>query len=1021
MTTIASLGLSPTLLLACSSASGPVSGTQRVVGQTDFVSSPQLGGGYGGSFNSAGGGEDTGAAAPASNAGQTPASTSSTPTRTVQETDLYAVEGNRLYYLNSYRGLMVFDITNPNAPALLGRSPIFGDPQEMTVSNGICVVVVGDWYGQNTDGSPFHGSIVRGLDATDPTNITVVGEAKLGGYVQDTRVVGTVLYAVIEDYGWEYGWYDGWGGYYGGGGVATANGGYGTNATPAVAIASVDFANGVVTPVALQKFPGTGGVFNVTANSIMVATDVSENGSTTYGDAAGQTSLQYVDISDPGGAITLRGSITVSGAVTGWGPDNGRWNLDFADGATAHALGCGDEYCGDNTDTYILSTVDFSNPDAPALRSSFPIANLGWSAAALFSGTSLYLSPENESYGTGATTPFSIYDLTNPTAPVLAGQTPLTGSVWLYLPDGTHLFSIGDTNGNDSDQVEVQYIDVSNKASPSVAGTTTFGNGWAWTPAASTFKAVSINDSLGLAVVPFSGWDDNAETYTNGVQLIQYGAGGITSSATAFSKGWVQRGIFVGGRLFSISDEALAVVDYTNPASPQVVSELTLARNVVNAQPQGATIAEVSSDWWGNDVTTSEMRVLPIANAAETSDDGHGVSTNIAGVGAQVFQNGTLAYIVTDVQHPAPCNEWNTYPGDQGTGCTGWSEQVQVVDTSNGGAVLRGKITLPDTPNGWGGWGWGGFWYYDWFGGSEIVQVGTDALAFRRWYPQYAPNGPDGYPTYIDSLDALFVIDLSNADAPAIASMTVTDDATAWWGDLQAIGNTLYTTHYEWLERPDPNAPSGTHWYVKYYLDAVDLTDRAHPRIGQSINVPGQLVGASSTDPNTLYTIDYRWDSNGNPRNDLDVVKVSGGLAYLQSVTQLDGWVGNVIVQNDIAYTSVQEYDWMINQNGGTYTPPYMELHQIDLTNPQAPVDRVSTNRNDGWGWLLAVQGDRAVVTSGWGPMGLDIYKLSATAAPAFDQSVRTLGWGGANSVIRQDDTLYVSSGYWGVQPIVLQ
>jgi hypothetical protein len=1026
MATLASLGMGPALLLACSSGgSGPLAGTGRIVGQTDFVSSPQLGAGStGASFGAGGGADNAGVAAPSAGATATTQSAGSSTPRTVQETDLYAVEGNRLYYLNSYRGLMVFDITNPNAPALLGRSPIFGDPQEMTVSNGICVVVVGDWYGQNVDGTPFHGSIVRGLNATDPTNITVVGEAKLGGYVQDTRVVGTVLYAVIEDYGWEYGWYDGWGEYYGGGGVATTGGGYGgggTNATPAVAIASVDFANGVVTPVALQKFPGTGGVFNVTANSIMVATDVSDNGSTSYGDVAGQTSLQYVDISDPAGAIVLRGSITVNGAVTGWGPDNGRWNLDFADGATAHALGCGDEYCGDNTDTYVLSTVDFSNPDTPVLESNFQIPNLGWSAAALFNGKSLYLSPANESYGTGATTPFSIYDLTSPTQPVLAGQTPLTGSVWLYLPDGTHLFSIGDTNGNDTDQVEVQYIDVSNQASPSVAGTTTFGNGWAWTPAASTFKAVSINDSLGLAVVPFSGWDDNADTYTNGVQLIGYGASGITSSATAFSKGWVQRGIFVGGRLYSISDEALAVVDYTNPAAPQVVSELTLARNVVNAQPQGGTIAELSSDWWGNDVTTSEVRVLPIANAAETSDNGQGVSTNIPGVGAQVFQNGTLAYVVTDVQHLAPCNEWNSYPGDPSTGCTGWSEQVQVVDTSNGGATLRGTITLPDTPNGWGGWGWGGFWYYDWFGGSEIVQVGNDALAFRRWYPQYAPNGPDGYPTYIDSLDALFVIDLSNPDVPAIASMTVTDDATAWWGDLQAIGNTLYTTHYEWLQRPDPNSPSGTHWYVKYYLDEVDLTDRAHPHVGHKINIPGQLVGASSTDPNTLYTIDYRWDSNGNARNDLDVVKVSGGLAYLQSVTLLDGWVGNVIVQNDIAYTSVQEYDWMNTQNGGVYTPPYMELHQIDLTNPQAPVDRVSTNRDDGWGWLLAVQGDRAVVTSGWGPMGLDIYKLSTTSAPVFDQSVRSLGWGGANSVIRQDNTLYISSGYWGVQPVVLQ
>ena len=67
---------------------------------------------------------------------QQPAALRSTP-RTVQETDIYAVDGNRLYALSAYRGLLVFDITNPDAPALLGRSQIFGTPEEMTVNAGV--------------------------------------------------------------------------------------------------------------------------------------------------------------------------------------------------------------------------------------------------------------------------------------------------------------------------------------------------------------------------------------------------------------------------------------------------------------------------------------------------------------------------------------------------------------------------------------------------------------------------------------------------------------------------------------------------------------------------------------------------------------------------------------------------------------------------------------------------------------------------------------------------------------------
>jgi hypothetical protein len=84
------------------------------------------------------------------------------------------------------------------------------------------------------------------------------------------------------------------------------------------------------------------------------------------------------------------------------------------------------------------------------------------------------------------------------------------------------------------------------------------------------------------------------------------------------------------------------------------------------------------------------------------------------------------------------------------------------------------------------------------------------------------------------------------------------------------------------------------------------------------------------------------------------------------------------------------------------------------------PADRSFTSAAAGWGWLLSVQGDRAVVTSGWGQVAVDIYPRSDTAAPAFQQTVRTLGWG-ANAITRQDNTLYLSSGYGGVQPIVLQ
>jgi hypothetical protein len=89
------------------------------------------------------------------------------------------------------------------------------------------------------------------------------------------------------------------------------------------------------------------------------------------------------------------------------------------------------------------------------------------------------------------------------------------------------------------------------------------------------------------------------------------------------------------------------------------------------------------------------------------------------------------------------------------------------------------------------------------------------------------------------------------------------------------------------------------------------------------------------------------------------------------------------------------------------------------MNDPSNPVDTASAAQG-GWGWLMDVQGDRAFISSGWGNNGIDIYKLAPATPPKFDQFVRTLGWS-PSSLKRQDNTVYVATGYWGVQAITLQ
>ena len=997
--TLSAICAGPTLFVGCGSKGE--SPEERVEGQSDFTSAPP-----GGGAGNRGGAESAGTSDSSAPAPMAPGGAKVPDARKVEETDLYRLDGDRLYYLNAYRGLMVFDVTDVAKPKLLGRSPIYGQPVEMIVRGGVANVVVADWYGAMEDGSPFHGSVVRQIDARDPKNIKVTGEAKLGGWVRDTRIVGDVLYAVSEDYGWSYGWY-----YGGGEGDSVAGGSSGAK----VMVSAVNFAGGTVKQTGKIELPGYGGIFYVNGNSIMLAHDVVVDPSKPWSEPTGKTELLYVDISDPLGSIKARGKLEVNGRAQGWGADNGRWNLDFGDQKFAHMIGCAGTWCSGSN--YVLATADFTNPDAPVLASELSISGSGWTPAARFVEGRMYLSPSNGWYDSSSgKTPIQIYDTSDAKAPKLAGSTAITGNVWLFMPSGNKLFALGNEYGTsgpyyDSSKVSLRYLDVTDPAKPSVLGSSVFGDGWAWTPAAGTFKAFTKDDKQGLVVLPFSGWSSKTNSYNNGLQLIEFDATSIKTAGAAKTKGWVERGIFVKGRLVSLSDMALSVVDYSDRANPKVISELTLARNVVNAQPQGKTIAQLSSDWWDHDLTKSELRVLPIGDAEERQSlDGALASVAIEGYNARVFRNGELAYVVSDVREKVTCTTSGPKDFEGPTGdCYSSTQKIQVVDLAGGKAVLKGSVKLPTAPSGYWGWGWYGCYYWDWYNGADVLQVQGDALAFRRWYPVYSADGK-----YEESKHALYVVDLKDAAAPKLASTAVTTDPYGWWGNMRVAGDKLYVSHYEWLTKPDPMKPGETKYTVKYYVDPIDLSDRSAPKVGARINVPGIMVGASTTDPSILYTVDYRWYGDST-KDELAVVKIKGDKAYLQGSTIIDGYVGQVFVQGNKAYASAQRYTYA----GDTYKGPRVQLHEIDITNPKAPVDRVSTEKA-GWGWLLGVTGDRAVLTSGWGGSGVDIYKLSATTAPVFDQFVRTRGWW-STSLTRQDNQLFLASGYWGVQTIDLK
>jgi hypothetical protein len=819
------------------------------------------------------------------------------------------------------------------------------------------------------------------------------------------------LYAVTEKYPWDYGWY----GLEGDGGVSTSGNG------AEVSVSSVSFAGGNIQQVDSYDVPGYGGVFNVTESAILLASDVYENvDQDGYGTPTGKSELRYLDITDPGGEIRVRGAATVNGSMQAFSADNGRWNLDFADGTFAHSVSRSDIYNGSEYSNVIhISTVDFSDPDAAVVTGDLEVPMPGWDVTARFDGGRLYLTPNSwgcgyDGYGNATdsvTTPLEVYDVSDPAAPRKVGSTSIEGQTYLMIPSGDRLFALGNdydcTSGYQS-PISLSYFDVSDGANPVSLGSANFGEGWAWTPAAGTFKAFIKDDAQGLVLLPFSGWDPAGYAYQNGVQLIEFTDTSIATSGTAKTRGWVERGIFVKNRIVSLSDLALSVVDYANHDAPEVVSELTLARNVVNVRPVDDNVVEVSSDFWDNDTDHSELRVLPAAQAEENVSGVALATLEIDGVNPTVFANGDVTYVVSNVRKEVTCTPDQKYepePGVEGK-CYTWTQEVQAIDVSDGEADALGKIALPDVGNSYWGWGWG--WYgcgmYDWYYGADVVQVGGDKLAFRRWIPQYNASGE-----YVDALESLFVVDLSNPSSPKLGKTVITTDATAWWGNLRAVGDQLYATHYDWVEEPSYEGNTYHPGRVRYYIDHIDLSNTSEPRVDRKINVPGILVGGSEKDDSIIYTMDYHWDGH-QTHNVLAVLELEGDKAYLKGSLSIPGYTGNVFVQGSTAYFSAQTYDNDTSE---------VRLFQVDLNDPANPVV-LPSKKADGWGWLLAVEGDRAFVTSGWYNQGIDVFQLKSGEAPVFDQFVRTRGYW-QSSLARKGDTVFLASGYWGTQRVELK
>src|SRR5919106_2320297 len=172
------------------------------IGQDDFVTT---GPSYGTYYGSPGGAYADGGAVPEATADSAGRGAGAPGGRlgTVEEADVYRVDGNRLFYLNTYRGFIVYDLNDPANPRRVSRLPVHGYPVEMFVTPTTVYALLRDalYLSQDASGLTFkrhHVSQLVSIDITDIANPKVLKTVDIVGELREgvSRKIGDTVYVV---------------------------------------------------------------------------------------------------------------------------------------------------------------------------------------------------------------------------------------------------------------------------------------------------------------------------------------------------------------------------------------------------------------------------------------------------------------------------------------------------------------------------------------------------------------------------------------------------------------------------------------------------------------------------------------------------------------------------------------------------------------------------------------------------------------------------------------------------------
>lgn len=897
------------------------------------------------------------------------------PEREIEEADIIKIDGNKLYALSAYRGLVVIDIADPDDLAILGRYPLYGSPFEMYFREDVAYVIFSSFYSyeydEETNESEWRsGSKLVALDVSDPMGIEVIRTFDLVGQISDSRIVGDILYLVAFENGWCWG----------------------CESDVATTITSI-FVGEPETIHLVDRLSYEEDGYGGWRRSIAVTQQRMYVSGLNYSDNT--STIQVVDISDPTGSLRQGASIPLEGTI------ESRWQMDEYDGVLR----------------VISQRGSWGSPpvvETFEVRSSDEIVRLGSMDMVLprpedlrsvrFDGTKAYAVTFQR------TDPLFTIDLSDPANPRQMGELEIPG--WLYhmQPMGDRLVALGFDEDN---SLAISLFDVSKISDPVMLDRVSFGASWGWMPEDQDriHKAFNIIPERNLILMPFSGWGYADGGYTDyrfrsGIQIVTMEDDALRLRATAPHHGYARRAVLIEDRMLAISDERIDTFDITDLDDPELKASLVLARNVYRMAVLDDHVVEVSGDWW---TEQGRLDVVSIDDPDNPRTEGSVEIASVVEDGGYGYYSWSSFYYGSSI---LMAHDDNVY--------LLWSEDGET-------AVATFDVSDPADPLFTTKQRFGfRFPYQRGFWSSGTVESGKDIVQAG---PVIAMVVNDSRYRYYDDEDPDSRIELLDLSDPANPrhSATIKFPGGFRIGSLQVDGSMIVTSHYESV------SDDGR---VRFYLDRIDVSDPASPEILPKVNVPGSVVHFDRS-RGRIVTVDYQvvsYDVESRDCRDLgydhdydyeegicyvterslNVLALSGDRAVRLKKMEFDGWLRDVRVTDTRIFLGLASgYYWY----GGGEEDPRPELLVIPLDGDGEIEVASSIRMTSPYTWLTHGMDDRAIVVSDT-PPAISIYDTSDSGSVRLEKEVLLTGY--AYDIHYLDDMILTANSKWGVQRIDL-